>query len=96
MIELLNFISYLVNLYEYIVIGSVVMSWLIGFSVVNLQNPLVRSIWQFLGAATDPLLKPIRRALPDMGGVDISPIILLLGCYFVRSVILPNLAKVFV
>jgi YggT family protein len=95
MIELLGFLGYLVNLYEYIVIGSVVMSWLIAFNVVNLQNPLVKSIWQFLGAATEPLLKPIRRALPDMGGVDISPIILLLGCLFVRSVMIPNLAKVF-
>jgi YggT family protein len=91
MIELLSFVGYLVNLYEYVVIGSVVMSWLIAFNVVNLQNPLVRTIWQFLGAATEPLLKPIRRALPDMGGVDI----LLLGCLFIRSVVLPNIAKVF-
>jgi YggT family protein len=94
MIELLGFIGYLVYLYEYIVIASVVLSWLIGFQVINLHNPLVRSLWQFVGAVTDPFLKPIRRLLPDLGGIDISPIILLLGCLFIRTVIIPNIAKV--
>jgi YggT family protein len=95
MIELLNFLSYLVSLYEYVVIASVVMSWLIGFGVINLQHPFVRSLWQFIQAATEPLLRPIRRFLPDMGGIDISPIILILGCRFIQLVVLPNIAKVF-
>jgi YggT family protein len=95
MIELLGFIGYLVYLYEYVVIANVVLSWLIAFQVINLQNPLVRSIWQFISAATEPLLKPIRRVMPDLGGVDISPIVLLLGCLFIRTVAIPNIAKVF-
>ena len=97
MLELLSFISYLITLYTYIVIASVVMSWLISFNVINLYNPVVRTIWDALGAVTEPLLKPIRRLiqriLPDLRGIDISPIFLLLGCMFVQSVVIPNIAK---
>lgn len=93
MIELLGFISYLITLYTYIVIAAVIMSWLVGFNVINAHNPMVRSIWQAISAVTDPLLTPIRRMLPNMGGLDLSPIVLLLGCFFVQSVIIPNIAK---
>lgn len=97
MLELLTFISYLIDLYTYIVIASVIMSWLIGFNVINLYNPVVRTIWDALGAMTEPLLKPIRgfvqRIIPGLRGIDISPIFLLLGCMFVKSVVIPNIAK---
>jgi YggT family protein len=93
MLELLSFISYLITLYTYIVIAVVIVSWLMAFGVINAYNPMVRSIWQALNAVTEPLLRPIRNALPNMGGLDISPIILLLACYFVQSVVLPNIAK---
>ena len=96
MIELLGFISYIVQLYEYVVIAAVVLSWLIAFNVINSQNPFVRSLLQFIRAATEPLLRPIRRMMPDLGGMDISPIILLLGCLFIRAVIIPNIAKLVV
>ena len=95
MLELLGFISYLITLYTYVVIASVVMSWLMAFGAVNAYNPMVRSIWQALNAVTEPFLKPIRSLLPNMGGIDISPIILLLACTFVQSVVLPNIAKAF-
>jgi YggT family protein len=97
MLELLSFISYLITLYTYVVIAGVVMSWLISFNVINLYNPVVRTIWDAVGAVTEPLLRPIRRLiqriLPDLKGIDISPIFLLLGCMFVQSVIIPNIAK---
>ena len=95
MLELLTFISYLITLYTYVIIAGVVMSWLIAFGAVNGHNPMVRSIWQGLNALTEPLLGPIRRILPNMGGIDISPIILLLGCTFVQTVVLTNIAKAF-
>jgi YggT family protein len=99
MLELLNFISYLISLYVYVVIAGVVMSWLISFNVINLYNPVVRTIWDAINAVTEPLLRPIRRfiqrILPDLRGIDISPIFLLLGCMFVQSVIIPNIAKLF-
>jgi YggT family protein len=91
--ELLGFFSYLITLYTYIVIAGVIMSWLMAFNIVNPYNPVVRSIWQALNAVTEPLLRPIRRLMPDLGGLDISPVILLLGCFFVQSVVLPNIAK---
>lgn len=93
MIELLGFISYLITLYTYVVIAAVILSWLIGFNVINFQNPFVRSLWQAVNAVTEPLLAPIRRLLPNMGGLDLSPIVLLLGCYFIQSVVIPNIAK---
>lgn len=100
MLELLNFISYLITLYTYIVIAGVIMSWLISFNVINLYNPIVRTIWDAINAVTEPLLRPIRgfiqRILPDLRGIDISPIFLLLGCLFVQSVIIPNIAKLFI
>jgi len=95
MIELLGFISYLITLYTYVVIAAVILSWLIGFNVINFHNPFVRSLWQAVNAVTEPLLKPIRRILPDMGGLDLSPIVLLLACYFVQTVVIENLKKLF-
>jgi YggT family protein len=93
MIELLSFINYLIDLYKYIVIAAVILSWLMAFGVVNPYNRFVRSLAEALAAVTEPLLRPIRRALPDMGGLDLSPLVLLLGLIFIQIVIIPNLAK---
>ncbi len=93
-IRLLVFIDYLVYLYMIVIFASVVLSWLMAFNVVNAYNPFVRSLWGALNAVTEPLLRPIRRMLPDLGGIDLSPLILLLGCYFVRSVVIPSIADV--
>jgi len=96
MLELLSFISYLIDLYVYIVLASVILSWLMAFGVVNPYNRFVSSLAQALAAVTEPLLRPIRNALPDLGGIDISPLILLLGCFFVQQVVLTNIAKLFI
>jgi YggT family protein len=69
------------------------MSWLIAFNVINPYNQFVRSLWTGFNALTEPLLRPIRRRLPDLGGIDISPMVLILICVFINSVIIPNLAK---
>lgn len=96
MLELLSFVSSLITLYIYVIIASAVMSWLIAFNVVNPYNQFVRSIWQALNAVTEPLLRPIRRWMPDLGGIDISPVVLILLCAFVQTVVLPNIAKLLV
>ncbi len=96
MLELLGFISYVITLYIYIIVASAVMSWLIAFNVINPYNQFVRSIWQGLNAVTEPALRPIRRMMPDLGGIDISPVVLILICVFVQSVIIPNIAKMVV
>jgi YggT family protein len=96
MIELLQFISYLLTIYVYVVIAMAILSWLIAFNVVNTRNAVVRMIAELLYRLTEPALRPIRSLLPNMGGIDISPIILFLIILFIQSVILPNIAKLFI
>jgi YggT family protein len=96
MIELLQFISYLLTIYIYVVIAMAILSWLIAFNVVNTRNPVVHMIAELLFRLTEPVLRPIRNLLPNMGGIDISPIILFLIILFIQSVILPNIAKLFI
>jgi YggT family protein len=93
MLELLAFISYLLTLYVYILIAAAVMSWLIAFNVVNPRNRFVAMLAEFLYRVTEPVLRPIRNLLPNLGGIDISPIIVILIIIFIQSVIIPNLAK---
>jgi YggT family protein len=93
MLELLSFISYLLTLYVYVLIASAVLSWLIAFNVINSRNPVVMTIGEFLYRITEPLLRPIRNMLPNLGGIDISPVILILIIFFIQSVVLPNIAR---
>ncbi|MER8992443.1 YggT family protein [Mesorhizobium sp. M0678] len=72
-----------INIYWYIVIGAAIFSWLYAFNVVNSRNQLVDSLGNMLYRLTEPALRPIRRVLPDLGGIDISPIILLLALTFI-------------
>jgi YggT family protein len=74
--------------YIYILIAAAVMSWLIAFNVVNSQNSTVRMIWNFLYNVTEPALRPIRAILPNLGGIDISPIILIIGLMFLDQLII--------
>ncbi len=75
------------NLYKLVIIVAAVMSWLIAFSVVNSRNEVVRSVWGALVAMTEPALRPIRRFLPNTGGLDISPIVLFLLILLIEEVI---------
>ena len=84
---LLNVLMTVLQLYTYLVIGMAILSWLLAFDVVNFRNQFVRSVWNFLNAVTEPVLRPIRRILPNLGGVDISPIILLLLIMLIEQVI---------
>jgi YggT family protein len=77
----------IIQLYTYVVIATVIVSWLIAFNVINLHNPVVRQIAYILAQLTEPLLEPIRRVLPSLGGLDISPVILLLLLYFLQRLI---------
>jgi len=77
----------LIWLYIYILIGTAVLSWLIAFNVVNMRNDIVRSISYFLYQITEPALRPIRAILPNLGGIDISPVILIIGLMFLEQFI---------
>ena len=76
-----------ITLYVYILIASAILSWLVAFNVVNVRNPIVAQIGDFLYRITEPALRPIRSVLPNLGGIDISPIILILLLYFARMLL---------
>ena len=81
--------------YIYILIAAAVMSWLIAFNVLNSNNPTVRMIWNFLYNVTEPALRPIRAILPNLGGIDISPIILIIGLMFLDQLVIWLYLQVF-
>ncbi len=95
MIELLGFISYILTLYSYVLVASIILSWLVAFNVVNARNNIVAAIGDVLYRLTEPVLAPIRKRLPAMGNLDLSPIVVFLGIMFIQSVVFPNIVKAF-
>jgi len=96
MIDLLFFISRVLGLYVYVIIASAIFSWLYAFNIVNTRNQFIGMVGQFLYAVTEPVLRPIRRILPATSGIDLSPLVLILGIWFIQSVIITNLARMFI
>lgn len=88
MIPLINFLVLLIDLYIWVIIASAILSWLIAFNVVNTSNRVVLAIADTLYRITEPALRPIRSVLPNLGGIDISPVILILLLLFFRDVVL--------
>jgi YggT family protein len=76
-----------VSLYIWLVVGQAVLSLLIGFGIVNARQPLVASIGEFLYRVTEPVLAPIRRRMPNLGPVDISPMVLIIGLLFLMRLV---------
>ena len=95
MLALFQTIDLALNLYMYVLIGSAIFSWLFAFNVINSSNQFVNSVGTFLYNVTEPVLRPIRRVLPDLGGIDISPIIVLLLIFFIRSLMWNTIAPLF-
>ncbi|KJF68168.1 MULTISPECIES: YggT family protein [Rhizobium] len=85
MLALFQTVDLALNLYTWVLIASAIFSWLYAFNVINSRNQFVNAIGSFLVNITEPLLRPIRRILPNLGGIDISPIVLLLIIFFIRS-----------
>lgn len=71
----------------FIVIAHVVVSWLVNFQVLNLRQPLVSQLWYMLNRLVEPIYRPIRRFLPDLGGIDLAPLVVLLILFFLRSLV---------
>ncbi|GAA0598177.1 YggT family protein [Paenochrobactrum glaciei] len=84
MIALFETIDMALNLYTWIIIASAVFSWLYAFNVINSSNRFVASLGEFLYKVTEPVLRPIRNILPQLSGIDISPVILLFIIFFIR------------
>ena len=85
---LLDVILLVLDLYTYVVIAAVILSWLIAFNVVNMYNDFVRSIANAVNALTEPVLRPIRQLMPNLGGIDISPVILFLLIFLIQQIIM--------
>jgi YggT family protein len=80
-------IDTVLELYIWVVIASVILSWLVAFNVINTRNSFVHQIGNFLHRATEPVLQPIRNFLPSLGGIDLSPLVLILLLVFVRRLL---------
>ena len=91
---LYEIVSYLINIIVFVVIVQFVLGLLIAFNVVNMHNNFVSAIWQALNAILDPMLRPIRRLMPNTGAIDFSPMILIIGLT-ILGIILRNLAIAF-
>ena len=83
----LDVVLLVLQMYSWVVIIQAVLSWLMAFNVVNMRNDVVRAIANGLYQLTEPVLRPIRNVLPNLGGIDVSPVILLLGIFFLENVI---------
>lgn len=85
--SLIILITTVIDIYMWLLIASAILSWLVAFNVVNTSNRIVYAIGDFLYRITEPALRPIRRLLPNLGGLDISPVVLILLLIFVRNLI---------
>lgn len=87
MISLLRLFDTILNLYTYVILTYVILSWLINFNVVNAYNAFVQTLSDITTRLTEPVLTRIRRYIPNISGLDLSPIVLLLLIFFVRSLL---------
>ncbi len=85
-------IDTVLGIYITLVFAQVVLSWLVSFNVVNTRNRFVYLVGNFLYRVTDPALRPIRRLLPSFGGIDVSPVVLLVALYFIRQLLIHDIA----
>ncbi len=86
MYSVLILIDRIIDLYVWVIIISAVLSWLVAFDVVNMRNRFVYLVGDTLNRLTEPVYRPVRRFLPDMGGLDLSPLIVILGLWFLRDI----------
>ena len=82
---LLQTISLILNIIWWVFLIMIIMSWLISFNVINTRNQFVNSVWRVLNQITEPILKPIRRIIPPVGGLDLSPLIVFVIIFFLQN-----------
>jgi YggT family protein len=90
---LIDLILIIIQLYRYVLIATIILSWLITFNVINTRHPAVFQINQILGRLTEPLLRPIRKIVPTISGLDLSPVILFLALFFLERLIVRDIAQ---
>ena len=90
--SLFQIVMLLLDVLCFIVIAHVIMSWLINFQVLNLRQQFVAQIWDGLTRLLEPLYEPVRRILPPMSGIDLAPLVVLIGVYALRIILMNNAA----
>jgi YggT family protein len=93
MIALLQTLAMLLNLVWWVFLIMIIFSWLISFNVINTRNQFVATVWRILNQITEPILRPIRRIIPPVGGLDLSPIIVFVIIFFLQSFIANDLPR---
>ena len=92
MTSLFQILSFAIDIVWFLIIAHVIMSWLVGFQVLNLRQPLVAQIWYGLNRMLEPIYGPIRRILPSMGGLDLAPMVVIFGVFAIRTILYNNIA----
>jgi YggT family protein len=90
MTSIFQILMLILDVVWFVMIAHIIMSWLISFQVLNLRQPLVAQIWYGLNRLLEPIYAPIRRFLPDMGGLDLAPLVALIAVYALRIVLINN------
>jgi len=90
MTSLFQILMLILNVVWFVMIAHIIMSWLISFQVLNLRQPLVSQVWYGLNRLLEPVYAPIRRLLPDMGGLDLAPLVGLIAVYALRVILINN------
>jgi len=96
MLTIFKIILLLLDVAFFILLVHVIMSWLLNFNVLNLRQPVVASIWDGLSRLLEPVYRPIRRMLPNTGGLDLAPLVVFLIIIILRDIVVPDLARAFV
>ena len=92
--SLVAILLFILDIVWFLILAQVIMSWLINFNVLNMHQPLVYQIWSGLNRLLEPLYAPIRRILPPMSGLDITPLVLIVVIYAIRVILINNFAYI--
>jgi len=92
MTSIFQILLLILDIAQWIIIAHIIMSWLINFQVLNLRQPLVASIWQGLNGLLEPIYNRVRRFLPNIGGLDLAPLVGLIAVYALRIILVNNAA----
>jgi YggT family protein len=92
MTSIFQILMLILDIAQFIIIAHIIMSWLINFQVLNLRQPIVASIWQGLNGILEPVYARVRSFLPNLGGLDLAPLVVLLAVYALRIILVNNMA----
>jgi YggT family protein len=92
MTSIFQILMLILDIAQFIIVAHIIMSWLINFQVLNLRQPLVASVWQGINALLEPVYAQVRRFLPNLGSLDLAPLVVLIAVYALRIILVNNMA----